>query len=141
MKNTLDILMTLINFILGNLMKCQKKVLKIYLNILLDVSFNGHCLIQNNLSIPKKVINIHLSYILNQWPRNLNADFRLGNSLFTSVKLTMNADPDKYLYKGYANVFNLHTDLSLPDGKVGKISLFLEMIRVPLCVLIIICAN
>ena len=49
-----------------NLMKCQKKVLKIYLNILLDVSFNGHCLIQNNLSIPKKMINIYVSYILNQ---------------------------------------------------------------------------
>ena len=66
MKNTLDILMTLINFNLGNLMKCQEKVLKIYLNILLDLSFNGHCLIQNNLSIPKKIINIYVSYILNQ---------------------------------------------------------------------------
>ena len=53
-------------------------------------------------------------------PRNLNADFRLGNSLFTSVNLTMNADPDKYLYTGYAIGFNLHTDISLPDVKVGK---------------------
>ena len=48
-------------------------------------------------------------------PRNLNADFRLGNSLFTSVNLTMNDDPDKYLYTGYAIGFNLHTDISLPD--------------------------
>ena len=75
-------------------------------------------------------------------PRNLNADFRLGNSLFTSVNLTMNADPNKYLYTGYAIGFNLHTDISLPDvERLEKISLFLEMIRVPLCVLIIICAN
>ena len=139
MKNTLDILMTLINFILGNLMKCQKKVLKIYLNILLDVSFNGHYLIQNNLSIPKNIINIYVSYILNQWPRNLNADFRLGNSLFTSVKLTVNPDPDKYLCTGYAIVFNLHTNISLPHGKVGKNIIIFG--RVPLCLLIIICAN
>ena len=34
-------------------------------NILPDVNFNRHCLINNDISIPKKVKNVHISYILN----------------------------------------------------------------------------
>ena len=53
-----------------------------------------------NIFIPRKVIKryiyIYISYILNQWPRDLNTDFTLGNCLFGPVKLTKNADPDKY---------------------------------------------
>ena len=64
-------------------------------HILPDISFNGHCLI-NNISIPEKDINIYIFYILNQWPRDLNTDFTLGSCLFESVKLTKNADLDKY---------------------------------------------
>ena len=30
-------------------------------------AFNGHCLIENNISVPKKVINIHISYTLTPW--------------------------------------------------------------------------
>ena len=29
-----------------------------------DLNFNGHCLIKINIYIPKKVINLHISYIL-----------------------------------------------------------------------------
>ena len=28
-----------------------------------DIDFNGHCLIKNNISIPKKIINLYISYI------------------------------------------------------------------------------
>ena len=45
-----------------------------------DIDFNGHCLI-NNISIPKKVINIYNFYTLNQWLRNLNTDFILHNQI------------------------------------------------------------
>ena len=34
-------------------------------HILPDVNFNGHCLMNNNISIPEKVINLDISYILN----------------------------------------------------------------------------
>ena len=61
--------------------------------ILPDVNFNGHSLIDNNISKPKKVINIYISYKLNQWSRNLNIDFTLDSCLYGSVKLTKNADP------------------------------------------------
>ena len=33
--------------------------------------------------------------------RNSNTDFTLNNCLFGSVKLTKNADPDKYNYSSY----------------------------------------
>ena len=63
--------------------------------LLPDINFNGHCLI-NNISIPKKVINLYISYKLNPQFRNLNTNFILGNCLIGSVKLTKNADLYKY---------------------------------------------
>ena len=42
--------------------------------------------------MPKKVINLYISYTLGPQIRNLNTDFTLGNCLFGSVKLTKNAD-------------------------------------------------
>ena len=33
-------------------------------HVLLDINFNGHCLINNNISIPKKAINLYISSIL-----------------------------------------------------------------------------
>ena len=59
------------------------------------------------MSISKKVKAIYISYILNQWPRDLSTDFTLDNCLFASVKLANNADPDKYIYTGYGIVFDL----------------------------------
>ena len=88
--------------------------------ILPDATFNGHCSINNNTSIPKKVINIYISYMLNQWPRDLNTDFTIGNSLFGSVTLTKNADPDKYVCSSYGIGFDLRSEFSLPDGREGK---------------------
>ena len=34
-------------------------------------------------------------------PRDLNSEFTLKYCLFGAVKLTKNADPDKYSYSGY----------------------------------------
>ena len=38
--------------------------------------------------------------------RDLNTDFRLGISVFGAVKLTKNADLDKYGYSGYGIGFD-----------------------------------
>ena len=64
--------------------------------LLPDINFNGHCLLKNNIFIPKKVINLYISYTLGPQLSNLNTDFTLGNCLFGSVKLTKNTDLDKY---------------------------------------------
>ena len=53
-------------------------------HLLADINFNGHWFLKNNISISKKVINLHISYTLNPELRNLNADFTLGNCLFGS---------------------------------------------------------
>ena len=70
-------------------------------HLLPEISFNGHCLINNSISISKKVLNLYISYTLNPLLRNLNTGFTLNDSLFGSVKLTKNADPNKYKYSGY----------------------------------------
>ena len=58
-------------------------------HVLPDINFNGHCLINNNIFIPKKVINLYnlyMSDILSPWLRNLNTGFTLNKCLFPSVK-------------------------------------------------------
>ena len=74
--------------------------------IFVDYHFIGHCLINDNISFPKKVINLHISYILNPWLRNLSTHFTLKSCLFRSVKLTKNADSDKFKYSGYGIEFD-----------------------------------
>ena len=44
-----------------------------------DINFNGQCLVNNNISIPKKVINLYISYTLTPRLINLNTEFTLRN--------------------------------------------------------------
>ena len=37
--------------------------------------------INNNISIPKNVLNLYISYISNLWLRSLNTDFTLSDCL------------------------------------------------------------
>ena len=53
-----------------------------------------------NISIPKRVINLYIFYTIGPQLKTFNTDFTLGNSLFGFVKLTKNADIDKYKYTG-----------------------------------------
>ena len=39
--------------------------------------------------------------MINLWPCKQSANFTLENSLFGAVKVTKNADFDKYKYSGY----------------------------------------
>ena len=84
------------------------------------LSFNGHYLIKSNINIPKKVINLNISYELTPWLRNLNTNFTLNNCLFGSVKLTKNADPDKYKYSGYNIGFNSRSKFLFVDGSMER---------------------
>ena len=84
------------------------------------MNFNGDCLIKNNVSIPKKVINLYISYKLGHQLRNLNTDFTLGNCLFASVKLTKNPDLDKNKYTGYGIGFDSRSEFLFTDRNYGK---------------------
>ena len=88
-------------------------------HLLPDINFNGHCLI-NNISIPKKVINLYTFYILNPLLRNVNRGLTLNNCLFGSVKLTKNADPDKHKYSGYGIGFVSLSEFLFTNGRMGK---------------------
>ena len=70
-------------------------------HLLPEIIFNGYCLINNSISISKKLLNLYISYTLNPLLRNVNTGFTLNDSLFWSVKLTKNADSNKCKYSGY----------------------------------------
>ena len=84
------------------------------------MNFNGHCLIKHNIFILKKVINLYISYTLGPHLRNLKTNFTVGNCLFGSVKLTKNADIDKYKYTGYGKGFDFHSEVLFTDESYGK---------------------
>ena len=50
----------------------------------------------------------------------MNTDFTLGNCLFGSVKLTKNADLDKYKYTGYGVGFDSRLKFLFTDRSYGK---------------------
>ena len=50
--------------------------------------------------------------------RHLNTDFSLNNCLFGSVKLTKNADPDKYKNSGYSIGFDSRLEFLFTDGSM-----------------------
>ena len=85
-------------------------------HLLPNMSFNGLCLWKSNISILKKVINLYIFYTLGPQLRNLNTDFTLGNCL----KLTKNADLDKYKYTSYGIGFNSRSQSSFTDESYGK---------------------
>ena len=60
------------------------------------------------------------SYTLGPRVRNSKTDFTLSNCLFGSVKLTKNADLDKYKYTGYGIGFDSCGEYSLLNRSVGK---------------------
>ena len=88
--------------------------------LLPDMTFNGHCLIKNDISIPKELINPYIFYALSPQLRILNPDFTLGNCLFRSVKLNKNAYPDKYKYTSYSIGFYWRSESLFTDGRYGK---------------------
>ena len=50
---------------------------------------------------PNNVVNVFVVYELDRWSQDLNAKFTLKDCLFRAVKLTKNANRNKYSYSGY----------------------------------------
>ena len=47
------------------------------------------------------MLNLFIVYKLDTWSQDLNGHFTLKDCLFGSVKITKNADSDKYSYSRY----------------------------------------
>ena len=94
----------------------------VWYNSRINLKFKGSCLKQENKAAftQKNVVNVFIVYELDSWPRDLGTDFTLGGYLFRGIKLTKNADPDKYSCSGYGIGLDTRIEYSLPDGRVGK---------------------
>ena len=67
--------------------------------------------------VPK--IKIYIVYELGA-SSSYSDDSALKNSLFGAVKLTKNADIDKYGYSGYGTGFDRTSSFSFPSGGFGQ---------------------
>ena len=86
-----------------------------------NIIFNEHYLIKSNISIPKRSNkSIYICYISGTQLRNTSTDFTLNNCLFGSVKLTKNADPDKYKYNNYIVGFDSRSEFPYTGGSIGR---------------------
>ena len=65
-------------------------------------------------------MKVCLSYTLDSQLRNTNTDFTISNCLFGSVKLTKNADPDKYKYSDPGKWFNSRLEFLFRNRSMGK---------------------
>ena len=59
-------------------------------------------------------------YELDRWSQYLKADFTLKDYLFGVVKLTKNANPDKYSYSRYGIEFDSRSLFSIPNFEWSK---------------------
>ena len=90
-------------------------------NSRIRLEFKGSCLNQDKVTFTSnKVVNLFIAYELDRWSQDLNTDFTLKNCLFGSIKLTKNADPDKYKYSNYGIGFDFCSELSLNDVSISK---------------------
>ena len=98
-----------------------------YLDNKIRLKFKGGCLQQQNKSAytHSTIVNIYIVYelgVCGSFSHNLT----LRNFLFCAVKLTKNADIDKYRYSGYGIGFDRKGSFSFPGGGFSQNVIILE---------------
>ena len=53
-----------------------------------------------------KIINVHIAYDLDAWPRIPNKNFKFKNCLYGQANIIKNVDKEKYVYSGYGITFD-----------------------------------
>ena len=90
-------------------------------NSRIRLTFTRSCLRQEFATFtPNNVINLFIVSELDRWSQDLNAKFSLKDCLFGAVKLTKNADPNKYSYSGYGIGFDSRSHYSILNFDWGK---------------------
>ena len=70
-------------------------------NLKIKVEFKKSCLKWDNVAFTQRnVVSLFIVYELDACSRDLNTVFTPKDCLFGAVKLTRNADTDKYFYSG-----------------------------------------
>ena len=84
------------------------------------VSLDGGCLKQDQSTrFHEGIVNIYIVYEITD-NFNVSSYPTLENCLFGTVKLTKNADIDKYGYSGYGIGFDRHGSFSFPGTGLGR---------------------
>ena len=133
-KDILEVLMVLVivlTFITGNLKDEKNNSIKTsdygftpYLDYhdtnKMRIKFNGGCLKQDRPTLLYGgIVNVYIVYEISD---NFNVSMypTPKNCLFGAVKLTKNADIDKYRYSNYGVGFDRHGFFSHPSGGTGR---------------------
>ena len=91
----------------------------VYDNARIKLSFIGYLLKQDKVTYNHgSIINIYIVYRLTPYVNT--SGITLENCLFGAVKLTKNADSDKYKYSGYGIGFDSRGSFSHSSGGYGK---------------------
>ena len=89
-----------------------------YTNARIKLKFDESILRQKLSTSLGLIANYYIVYRLN--PRTNSSNMVLENSSFGKIKMTKNADRDKYKYQGHGIGFDLSGIFSHPDGGDGK---------------------
>ena len=72
----------------------------------------------------RNVVNVFIVYKLDVWSRDLNAGFTLNDCLLETVKLTTNAEQNKYSYSGYSVGFASHSRSLISNSRGKNVIIF-----------------
>ena len=90
-------------------------------NSKIRLRFTGNCLRQAFATVtPNNAVNLFIAYELDRWSQDLSTKCTLKDCLFGAVKLTKNADTNKYCYSGYGIGFDSCSLFSILNFDLGK---------------------
>ena len=89
-----------------------------YTNARIKPKFDGSILREKSSTSLGLIAIYYIVYRLN--PRTNSSNVVLENCLFGKMKMTKNADTDKYKYQSHGIGFDLSEIFSHPDGEDGK---------------------
>ena len=94
-------------------------------NARIKLKFDKSILIQKLSTFLRLIATCYVVNKLN--PRTNSSNIVVENVLFGKIKMTKNADTDKYKYQDHGIRFDLSGTFSHPDGGDGKMLLFLGL--------------
>ena len=71
-----------------------------------------------------KIVNVHIVYDLDAWPKNSTNNFKFKNCLFGETNIVKNSDKEKYLYKTYGIIFDSAGSWSFDSDTVKNVVSF-----------------
>ena len=95
-----------------------------YANARIKLKFDESILRQNSSTSIGSIVNYYIVYSLS--PRTNSSNMILENCLFGKIKMTKNADTDKYKYHRIG--FDSTGTFTHPDGRAGKNVIILGLI-------------